>query len=142
MKKLTIIALTTLLLAACAEPSSREQFIRSDGSGEYSFPVEMNDSSAVYDLSFYTVIDKPLLRSDTLGFIPMKLLWRSPSGMYMSEKVFYPADSLLVCYRRNLEPVDTGTWILEVSVENEPEGMRGLGLIVAKKYIFTGRNQT
>lgn len=133
---LTVVACAVLLLAACAEPLSRERFIISDGSGEYSFPVEMNDSSAVYDLSFYTVIDRSPLQPDTLSFIPMALLWRSPSGRYFSENVYYPADSLQVCYRRGLEPVETGTWVLEVSVDNEPEGMRGLGLIVAKKSVY------
>lgn len=133
---LTVVACAVLLLAACAEPPSMERFILSDGSGEYSFPVEMNDSTAVYDLSFYTVIDRHPLHPDTLSFIPMALLWRSPSGMYFSENVYYPADSLRVCYRRGLEPLEAGTWELVVTVGNEPDGMRGLGLIVAKKSVY------
>jgi hypothetical protein len=107
-------------------------FIRSDGTGEYSFPMELTDSTAAYDISFFTVIDKLPMAPDTLGSFPLQLIWRSPSGRYFSETVYYPADSVKAFYRRGLVPAETGSWTLSVSVFPEPEGLRGLGLIVAR----------
>lgn len=125
-------ACAVVLVAACGEPVSRENFIRSDGSGEYAFQVEMTDSAATYDLSFYTAIDRPLMQPDTLGSFPMQLLWRSPSGRYFSETVYYPADSAIVHYRTGLVLSETGSWELQVTVSPEPDGLRGLGLVVAR----------
>ena len=129
---LVAAACAIFLLAACSEPVSRERFIRSDGTGEYEFNVEFNDSTALYDLFFFTAIDKPLVQSDTLASFPMKLLWRSPSGLFFSETVYYPADSLRVLYRSGLQPSETGVWTLQISVSPEPEGLRGMGLIVER----------
>lgn len=129
---LVAAACSVMLIAACGEPSSRELFIRSDGSGEYTFAVEMTDSAATYDLSFYTAIDHPLMQPDTLGSFRMKLLWRSPSGRYFSETVYYPADSAAVRYRSGLVPAENGSWELQVSISPEPPGMRGMGLVVAR----------
>ena len=120
------------MLASCAEPASRERFILSDGTGEYAFNVEFTDSTALYDLSFYTAIDKPLTQPDTLGSFPMKLLWRSPSGLFFSETVYYPADSAKVRYRSGLKPSEPGSWSLEVTIDPEPSGLRGIGRVVAK----------
>lgn len=129
---LMALACAAIMLSACSEPLSRERFIRSDGTGEYAFTVDFSDSTAVYDLSFYTRIDKQLMQPDTLGSFPMKLLWRSPSGLFFSETVYYPADSVKVFYRRGLEPAESGTWELQVSIPDEPTGLRGMGLVVAK----------
>lgn len=128
-----LLALVALLLAACGEPLSREKFIRSNGSGEYFFPVQMSDSTASYDISFYTKIDKVVMRPDTLASFPMQLVWRSPSRRYFSETVYYPAHSLRVCYRRDLVPSEPGDWTLSVTISPEPAGLRGLGLVVEKK---------
>ena len=132
-RALMAMACACMLLAACREPVSRERFIMADGSGEYAFDVEFNDSLALYDLSFYTAIDKPLAAPDTLGSFPMKLLWRSPSGLFFSETVYYPADSARVFYRRGLKPSETGLWSLELTISPEPAGLRGMGLVVARK---------
>ena len=132
MLRLASAVCAALLLAACGEPPSREMFIRSDGTGEYSFPMELSDSTAAYDISFYTVIDRPVMAPDTLRSFPMQLIWRSPSGRYFSETVHYPADSVRVCYRRGLVPSETGSWTLSVSDAPEPDGLRGMGLIVAR----------
>ena len=129
----TVLALAALLLAACSEPASCERFLRSDGTGEYSVPVVMNDSTATYDVSFYTAIDKTVMRPDPLASFPMQLVWRSPSGRYFSESVYYPADSLRVCYRRGLVPSEPGEWTLAVTIAPEPSGLRGMGLIVETK---------
>lgn len=122
--------LAALTLAACSEPSSRETFVRSDGSGEYSFPVAMPDSTAAYDILFYTVVDKVPMAPDTLASFPMLVTWKSPSGRYFSETVYYPVALHRVLYRSGIVPAEAGDWSLSVSVAPEPEGLRGLGLIV------------
>ena len=124
--------LSLLVLAACSAPASRESFHRSDGSGEYSFDVELADTAATYSFSFYTTVDSPPLLPDTLSSFPMRLLWRAPSGRSFSETVYYPAKSRKVCYRRGVTPAEPGLWTLYVSVVPEPPGLRGLGLIVSR----------
>lgn len=122
-----------LMMSACGEPSSSERFIISDGTGEYEFPVEFSDTAAIYDLSFYTAIDKPLKRVDQPGSFPMELLWQAPSGRCFTETVHYPVASAKVLYRKDVEPGELGNWTLRVSVASEPRGLRGLGLEVVRK---------
>jgi len=134
MKRLFLCLAFAVLLAACGRPLSREQFVRSDGSGEYSFALELADSLALYDISFYTAIDRPLFRQDTLTSFPMQIIWRSPSSRYFSETVYYPADSVRVRYRSGLVPSEAGEWTLSVSLAPEPQGLRGLGVIVRERH--------
>ncbi|MBP5381930.1 MAG: hypothetical protein J6Y45_01105 [Bacteroidales bacterium] len=121
-----------LMLSACARPNSYEQFVRSDGTGEYSFTLDFADTLQGCDISFYTAIDRPLLR-DTLVSFPLKVVWRAPSGRYFSETVYYPADSIRVLYRSGLVPSEAGDWTLSVSINPEPAGLRGLGIICSRK---------
>lgn len=134
MKPAGCFFLLLLLAVSCGRPSSREYFQRSDGSGEYTFPLELADTLQPYDISFYTVIDRPLFSPDTLVCFPMQLVWRSPSGRYFSETVYYPADSVKVLYRRGLVPSEEGEWTLSVTLGTEPSGLRGLGVICALGY--------
>lgn len=119
------------LAFSCSQPPSREMFIRSDGSGEYVFPLQLPDTLAAYDISFYTVIDRPVFRADTIVSFPMQVVWRSPSGRYFSETVHYPADSVKVRYRSGVIPSEEGDWTLSVTLDPEPGGLRGLGVICA-----------
>lgn len=131
MRRLLLVALV-LAAAACARPGSYEQFVRSDGSGEYSFSLDFADTLQACDISFYTAIDRPLLK-DTLVSFPLKVVWRAPSGRYFSETVYYPADSVRVRYRSGLVPSEAGEWTLSVSIEKEPRGLRGLGVIRSER---------
>ena len=131
MRRLLLVAVV-LAAAACARPGSYEQFVRSDGSGEYSFSLDFADTLQACDISFYTAIDRPLLK-DTLVSFPLKVVWRAPSGRYFSETVYYPADSVRVRYRSGLVPSEAGEWTLSVSIEKEPRGLRGLGVIRSER---------
>lgn len=131
MRRLLLVAVV-LAAAACARPGSYEQFVRSDGSGEYSFSLDFADTLQACDISFYTAIDRPLLK-DTLVSFPLKVVWRAPSGRYFSETVYYPADSVRVRYRSGLVPSEAGEWTLSVSIEKEPRGLRGLGVICSER---------
>ena len=132
MRRLLCLIIAAGLLCSCAQPSSYEHFIRSDKSGEYSFTLDMSDTLAAYDLSFFSVIDSPLLHRDTLVSFPLNVVWRSPSGRYFSETVYYPADSVRVRYRSGVVPSEGGEWSLQVSITPEPVGFRGLGVICSK----------
>lgn len=125
-------ACAVLLLSACGEPLSREQFIRSDGTGEYSFTIELPDTASTYDLSFYTSIVLPVMEPDTLGSFPMQVLWQAPSGRYFSETVYYPADSVRVSYRRGFQPSEAGSWTIQLDISPEPAGLRGMGLVISR----------
>lgn len=131
MRRLLLVAVV-LAAAACARPGSYEQFVRSDGSGEYSFSLDFADTLQACDISFYTAIDRPLLK-DTLVSFPLKVVWRAPSGRYFSETVYFPADSVRVRYRSGLVPSEAGEWTLSVSIEKEPRGLRGLGVIRSER---------
>ena len=124
--------LALVLLAACSRPSSREYFLRSDGTGEYSFDIEMPDSLAAYDISFYAALDRPVFKRDTLTSFPLQVVWRSPSGRFFSETVYYPASQARALYRSSVVPSETGGWNISVTINPEPEGFRGLGLVCAK----------
>lgn len=129
MKRLFLLLCVLGMAASCSQPLSKEQFIRSDGSGEYSFSVELADTLAAYDISFFSAIDRPLFQPDTLRSFPLQVVWRSPSGRYFSETVYYPADSLKARYRSGLVPSEGGEWTLSVTIRPEPKGFRGLGVI-------------
>ena len=133
MRKGGFLLCLLLLAASCSQPRSREHFIRSDGSGEYKFPIELSDTLQAYDISFYTSLDRPLFRPDTLVSFPLQVVWRSPSGRYFSETVYYPADSLRVRYRSGVVPSEAGEWTVSVTISPEPPGLRGLGIICSKK---------
>ena len=133
MRALPLALLLALMLSSCAQPASREYFQRSAGTGEYSFDFEMPDSLAAYDISFYAAIDRPLFKKDTLASFPLQVVWRSPSGRFFSETVYYPASEACALYRSSVVPSEPGGWNISVTVNPEPEGLRGLGLICAKK---------
>lgn len=134
MKTALVRCLPAVLLAVCcSQPSSREYFIRSDGSGEYAFEMEMADSLASYDISFFTRIDRSPAAGAAGETFPIDIVWRSPSGRYYSESVIYLADSVRVRYRSGLRPPEYGLWGLTVTMPREPEGIRGLGVICAAK---------
>ncbi|MBQ9463595.1 MAG: hypothetical protein IJU68_08085 [Bacteroidales bacterium] len=129
---IAILFTAVVLAVSCKEPSSRETFLRSNGTGEYAYDVEFPDSAARYNLSFFTAIDRPVMAPDTLVSFPLHIVWRSPSGLFFSETVYYPVKERRVLYRSDTVPGETGVWSLSVSLDPEPDGMRGLGLIVEK----------
>ena len=128
MRNLAIACCALLLLASCGRPQGREYFLRANPAGEYSFDLELIDSLASYDISFYTAIDRPLFHRDTLVSFPLQVVWRSPSGRYFSETVYYPTAEHRVLYRSNVVPTELGTWNIAVTIPNQPPRLRGLGL--------------
>ena len=132
MRRASFLVLLALLFASCVQPRAWEDFQRLTPSGEYSFSFELADTLGGYDVSFYTALDRPSHAADTLVSFPLNIIWRSPSGKFFSETVYYPADSRKVLYRSGLVPSESGTWSLSVSIPSQPEGLRGLGLEVRR----------
>ena len=141
-----IIPLIAVLLLAACRPASYEQFIRADQAtdGEFVFALDLSDSSAVYDLSFYTRIDPALMAVEqpdrSLG---LEVSWfapasaapepvEGPDSVALRETVFLPyggkAGSLQL-YRSGVRPSPAGEWRVTVRPQAAPEGLRGIGII-------------
>lgn len=126
-------ACALLLLASCGRPQGREYFQLANDEGEYSFDIDLSDSLASYDISFYTEIDRPLWGRDTLVCFPLQVVWRSPAGRYFSETVYYPAAESRVLYRSDVVPTELGSWNISVTIPDQPRRLRGLGIIYRRK---------
>ena len=128
-------AVALLLLLAACRPASYEQFIRADQAtgGEYVFALDLSDSAAVYDLSFYTRIDPALMAVEqpdrSLG---LEVSWSQADSVFLRETVFLPyggkAGSLQL-YRSGVRPSPAGEWRVAVRPKEAPEGLRGIGII-------------
>lgn len=147
--KLVIIMVFMTMMAGCSRPDSYEQFIRIDGKGAdglYHFSLDLSDSSAVYDVSFFTRIDCSRARLSSVEDFPMTVFWTSPSGTKYSEKVYFPAGSFAgssgyyshqyrIPYRTGIVPEQSGGWEMAVRIESDRyiPGFRGLGVVCKKR---------
>ena len=130
MRPLFPCLLSILLLTfSCREPSSSERFIQ--GSGPYAFTVDMRDSSARYDLDIFTRIDAREWPSD----LQIQATWTSPSQSVFRESVWLPLSAEVYApYRADMQPSEAGVWTLVFTIPSPPEGFRGLGLVIKKKW--------
>ena len=145
------VALSAVLAAAvvsCARPDSVEQYIgieHNEPNGLYRYSLDMSDSLATYDITFYSRIDAGRQRMASVKDFPLMVTWTSPSGQRYRETVyfgvhdeahgssFYTSQYKKV-YRTGLKPVEYGVWDMTVHVNsgNEVSGFRGLGVIYKK----------
>ncbi|MBO4263600.1 MAG: hypothetical protein J5871_02845 [Bacteroidales bacterium] len=123
------LLLLLLGLSACHRPASYELFIK--GAAErYDFSLDLSDSSCTYDIAFFTRVDTPVFRRDSLpDSFPMTVRWSGPSGQAFEETVYYPVRESRVPYRSGVVPVEYGNWTLSVRLPQPPGRLRGLGLI-------------
>lgn len=142
-----LAALFLCILAGCARPDVREDFIAvadRDADGRYTFAVDMSDSLSAYDFWFYSRIDMSDVRRASMGDLKMDIEWVSPSGESYCESVWmdtstsekdYFSAQYKYLYRSGCIPVERGEWTLSVNVRNGAvvPGMRGLGLIRERK---------
>ena len=130
MKNLLPILSALLLLSACREPASVENFI--PGEGPYVFTMDMADTTVVYNLDLYTRIDAASER-EIPSEMPLLIQWTSPSDSLFREKVFLPlAPQVYRPYRAGVVPREPGRWKLTVTAPSAPEGLRGMGLVLSK----------
>ena len=115
-----------LLLASCAPVTSFEDFVfsRDAVGGVYHFTLDLSDSTAVYDLYFYT--------AQECGSIELRPLWTGPSGETFSETVCMQGRQKEL-YRSGFSMKNPGLWKLDVSVFSEPEDFRGLGVVCQER---------
>ena len=97
--------------------------------GRYVFDLDLSDEDCSYDISFFTRIDKPLLRNVADTSFRLAVNWTSDQGDILDEAVWFPIDSTQVLYRKGVSMVNPGIWTLCVETIGEPVGMRGLGII-------------
>ena len=143
MKHLPFILLL-LLAAACRQPASTETFVPAPG--PYEFALDLSDSTAVWDVSFYTRVDAA---RDTLSELALSATWTSPSAESFTETVYLPlsegtsffSQEACVPYRTAVAPLERGCWTLTVTVPSPPPGLRGVGLVVARSSHVTDNQQ-
>lgn len=129
MRKLPGILAFLLLVTACREPRSMETFIQ--GSGPYTFTVDMSDTTAVYDLALYTRID--VSSAEIPQHTTLAARWTSPSGAVLQETLTLPlAAGVYEPYRAGVSPYEAGIWTLTFTLPLPPDGIRGLGLEVKR----------
>ena len=134
-----VLLLLSVLLTGCKEPMSTERFVK--GEGPFTFFVDMTDSTASYDFDFYTRVDAPVDSIRKMGSLPLTVTWTSPSFHVFKEEVFMPLEGqgsffsrqVRAPYRAGVRPEEWGQWVVAVRVTNPPEGLRGMGLVVARR---------
>ena len=128
-----------VLLTGCREPMSVEKFVR--GEGPYTFFVDMVDSTAAYDFDFYTRVDAPLDSLRKMQALPLQVTWTSPSFHVFREDVYLPMEGktslfsrqVRAPYRAGVRPEEWGPWQVVVKVQDPPEGLCGMGLVVHRR---------
>lgn len=111
------ILLALAMLCSCSRPASYEEFIRCDeaSGGIYEFSVDLPDSTASYDLSFYTsALKAPLQLEISLDSL--------------RETVWFPEEKGLALYRSLIRP--GASMALRIKPLDPPDGFRGLGIIL------------
>ena len=118
---------------------SVERFVK--GEGPYTFFVDMSDSTSTYGFDLYTRVDGPVDSLRKLTALPLSVTWTSPSFHVFREEVYLPMEgqgkfftrAVRAPYRAGVRPAEWGQWIVAVRVTDPPEGLRGMGLVVARK---------
>lgn len=133
------------LALSCAEPSSREYFVKvsgTDQSGRYAFTLDMGDTLAAYSIYFFTRIDREDFPAS--GDIAVDISFVSPSGIVYGERVYLPeaafssgdgyANDCDVPYRTGFRPSECGIWNMYIAFPDEErhEGLRGMGVRLSK----------
>ena len=139
MHRLQYILIILFILTGCREPMSVEKFVK--GEGPYTFLVDMSDSTASYDFDLYTRVDAPMDSLRKMTSLPLTVTWTSPSFHVFKEDVYMPMEGqgsffsrqVRVPYRAGVRPTEWGQWVIAVRVNNPPEGLRGMGLVVERK---------
>ena len=120
------------LLCSCSRPTGGEEFLPGLRNS-YDFHIEVADTLALYDFSFYTRVDKA--GKEAIGpREPLRLgiVWKEPSDSTYRETVWLQPEyfeGTVSTYRTGVRFPSAGEWVLSVSVTPQPRGFRGLGLV-------------
>lgn len=140
---LTIIA--AVALVSCGAPIVSDEFrsiSQRDSLGRFAFDLDMSDSLAKYDITFYTRVDCGEKSFSLLQDIPITVEFASPSGELYSEDIYWPKSSFdtermgtydaCVDYRVSCVPVEYGEWKMCLTVA-PVRGLCGVGVILSSK---------
>lgn len=146
MRRCLIIFICLTAVVSCSRPLSYEPFVlreKAEYGDTYSYDLNLSDSTASYSLSFYTRIERRAFNPFETDSLGLDLRWISPSGSVYSEtavlSALAPSDSsyfdkdCIWNFRNRLIVPEYGNWRLRVQVLNNPEELRGLGIIFKEK---------
>ena len=132
MRRLLALLLGAVLLSSCSRPTGGEVFLPGPRNS-YDFPLDVADTLAYYDFSFYTRVDKAGAKA--LGpreALCLSIVWKDPSDSTFREPVWMRpeyVDGTVRKYRTGVQFPSSGQWVLSVGITPETEGLRGLGLV-------------
>lgn len=128
------LAVSSLVLS-CTRPDTYEKFVPAPGTEDniYLFDIDLSDSTSLYDVSFYTKVDTPVVKPKRLESFKMHIFWVSPSDIRLEETVYYPSWETIVPYRTGIKVSEAGEWRLAIQITDPPKSLRGLGVIVKRK---------
>lgn len=139
-----VTAIGFIMAVSCSSPEAVEQFVSVsdvDAAGRLGFELNMSDTSATYDLSFFTRVDSPDRKFGQLTEFPLRVYFVSPAGKVFSETVYLPLElfegtdsfvhDICVDYRSDIVPYEYGIWNLYV-IPPAVDGLRGIGVILNK----------
>lgn len=122
-----------LALPACREPGGMELFQRRDQArdGVYVYTLPLTDTTAAYDIWFYSRTSGPRLDQ-----LQLNVQWLAPSGDGFSETVYMrrvDARGTKEPYRSGLVPAQGGDWQLSVRPVGDGGSLLGWGVIYKKR---------
>lgn len=120
-----IAVLSAGVLMLCCKPSSMEFFASEpDGSGRWSFTLDMSDSTSVSDIYLLLSLGCDDQSFAALKGVPLDMEWVSPDSLLFSEKVWMGTEMLrgrsdfekhlYAPYRTGIVPRTKGIWTLHV----------------------------
>lgn len=129
----SLVLLLAFCLTACSEPANGGKFEKGDRL-YYEYTIPVSDSSAYYDISFCTRVDKLRSRQKSME---LNVRWTSPSDSTYYETVWMQLGDMpgnVQLYRSGMRFPMNGDWILRIKAPNKPEGFCGMGVTWNKYY--------
>ena len=145
IRAIVVAFVAAIALVSCAAPAVSDKFCAisdRDSLGRFVYDLEMVDSLAKYDISFYTRVDCGEKSFDLMQDIPIKVELLSPSGESFTEDLFWPKSRFdiermgsydsCVEYRLDCVPIEYGVWKMYLTVA-PVRGLCGMGVILSAK---------
>lgn len=142
--RLLALVIPLIFMFSCSRPSVSQIFVpveQRDSLGRYAFSLPMDDSTAFYNISFYTRLDICEEEFSALADIEVGILMMSPDSTLYSETVYIPKSSFSrrteftadydLPYRTVAQPVVSGRWQLYLTTPHI-QGLRGMGVRLEK----------
>lgn len=149
MSRYAVIALVLFLTVSCARPSSYETFIlkeKAQYGDTYSFNLDFHDSLSTYNLDLYTRMERKAFGRFSADSLDLRVNWVSPEDSILTEDLvlrlgaatdssYFSKDYILPLKEGFAVPAhgSPGIWRLRVLIKNNPEDIRGLGVVFSRE---------